>query len=129
MNTTPHDTTPHASPEHTPPTTPPPAPTPPLSSTAENGKTLGIVGFIMAFIFAPVGLGLSIGGVLQSKKAGQTNGLGLAGIYVGGAFTAFWVLMIGAMIYVYITVPQYGSERYYPTHTCDYGETYGCRYE
>jgi hypothetical protein len=45
------------------------------------GKVIGIIGFIMAFLpLQLVGLILSIIGLVQSNKAGHTNGLAIAGI-------------------------------------------------
>jgi hypothetical protein len=47
------------------------------------GRTLGIVGLILAFIASPIGLVLSIVAMVQSKKAGAKNGFALAGIIIG----------------------------------------------
>lgn len=59
------------------------------------GKTLGIVGLIMAFFFGLniVGLILSIVGLNKSKKAGFSNGPALAGIIV-----SIVTIIIGAII-------------------------------
>lgn len=92
--------------------TPPPAPVPTAYAQphapgavapAENpGKTLGLVGFILSFFFPPVGLGLSIGGLVKSKKAGHPNGLALAGIIIGAClavlYTIVTVLMLLAVV-------------------------------
>jgi hypothetical protein len=59
----------------------PAAPAP--AAIMENpGKTLGIVGLILAFFVNIAGLIVSIIALNKSKKAGYTNGLALAGIIV-----------------------------------------------
>ncbi len=56
--------------------------------TSSPGRVLGIVGLILAFLAPVIGLILSIVALVQSKKAGVRNGLALAGVIVGAAFTA-----------------------------------------
>ncbi len=60
------------------------------------GRTLGIVGLILAFIpvLNPVGLILSIVALVKSKKAGMGNGIAVAGIIVGALATILLVLAI-----------------------------------
>ncbi|MDF1477828.1 DUF4190 domain-containing protein [Leifsonia sp. H3M29-4] len=58
------------------------APVPAPPGTDYPGKTLGIVGLILAFVFTIVGLILSIIANGQSKAAGYTNGPAKAGIIV-----------------------------------------------
>lgn len=54
----------------------------PQPGSVNPGKTLGIIGFILAFIASLAGLILSIMAVAKSKKAGFSNGLAVAGIIV-----------------------------------------------
>ena len=63
-----------------PPTSP--APTLTTPSAVDPGKTLGVVGFILAFVANLFGLILSIIALNKSKKAGYKNGLALAGIII-----------------------------------------------
>jgi hypothetical protein len=51
------------------------------------GKTLGIVGLILAFVAPLVGLIVSAVASSQSKKAGVKNSLASIGIIVGVVFT------------------------------------------
>jgi hypothetical protein len=64
---------------------PAPAPVPAAPATAGPGKTLGIVGLILAFIgpVSLIGLILSIVARSQSKKAGLTNTPATVGIVIG----------------------------------------------
>ncbi len=64
--------------------TPAPAPNADYSApVAENpGKTLGIVGLVLAFVANIVGLIVSIIALRKSKKAGFKNGFALAGIII-----------------------------------------------
>ena len=62
---------------------PPLPPQAPYQPTEEPlpGKTLGILGFIFAFIFlSGIGLVLSIMSLVKAKRAGRKNGLAIAGI-------------------------------------------------
>lgn len=63
---------------------------------AENpGRTLGIVGFILAILIAPVGLVISIIALVKSRRAKMGNGFALAGIIIGVLFTIGLILIIG----------------------------------
>jgi uncharacterized YccA/Bax inhibitor family protein len=58
------------------------------------GKTLGIVGLILAFIAAPIGFIISLVARGQSKKAGAPNGPATAGIIIGLIITLIWIVII-----------------------------------
>jgi hypothetical protein len=64
------------------PSVPPPTSTATNESTADPGRTLAIVGFIFAFLFALLGLILSIVARNKSQKAGFKNTLANIGIVV-----------------------------------------------
>jgi predicted small secreted protein len=82
-----------------------PAPTPaPAAPASVPGKTLGIVGLILAF-FGPVsliGLILSIVAKVQSKNAGVKNTPATAGIIVSIIVIVltiiFWVVIAGTLL-------------------------------
>jgi hypothetical protein len=57
------------------------------------GKTLGIVGLILAIIIPLVGLIISIIASSQSKKAGYSNGIAKAGIIVGSILLALGIIV------------------------------------
>ena len=74
-------------------TTPTPAPAPQPAPAADfPGKTLGIVGLVLAILAAPVGLIISIVANNQSKAAGYPNQLAKIGIIVGAILTALWLI-------------------------------------
>lgn len=58
---------------------PPPRP----HGEGDPGRTLGIVGFILAILFNIIGLIVSIVAYNKSKKAGFSNGWAAAGIVIG----------------------------------------------
>ncbi|MFI2105433.1 hypothetical protein ACH436_19225 [Isoptericola sp. NPDC019693] len=58
------------------------------------GKTMGIVGFVLAFIVAPAGIVVSAMALSESKKVGYPNTLGKWGLWLSIAFTALWVLYV-----------------------------------
>ncbi|MHA7190345.1 DUF4190 domain-containing protein [Arthrobacter sp. MDT2-16] len=65
---------------------------------AENpGRTLGIVGFILAILIAPVGLVISIIAFVKSRKARMGNGFALAGIIIGVVFTILGAILIAVI--------------------------------
>ncbi len=66
-------------------------------ATATPGRTLGIVGFILAILIAPVGLVISIIAFVQSRKAKTGNGFALAGIIIGAVFTVLGAILIAVI--------------------------------
>jgi cytochrome b561 len=80
-------------------TTPTPAPAPqPAPADDFPGKTLGIVGLVLAILVPLVGLIISFVANNQSKAAGYPNQLAKIGIIVGAILTALG--LIGTIIYV-----------------------------
>lgn len=76
-------------------TTPAPAPVP-AAAPVSDGKTLGIVGLVLAFLFSLAGLIVSIIARGQSKKAGVSNGPATAGIIIsiiGLLITVIWIIV------------------------------------
>jgi hypothetical protein len=66
----------------------------PPPGTDYPGKTLGIVGLILAFVFQIAGLVCSIIALSQSRRAGYKNGIALAGIIVSGALIVIGVIVL-----------------------------------
>jgi len=58
------------------------------------GKTLGIVGLIVAFFFSLVGLIISAVALKQSKDAGFANTPAKVGVILGIIFTALGLLWL-----------------------------------
>ncbi|SKC81814.1 hypothetical protein [Krasilnikoviella flava] len=58
------------------------------------GKTMGIVGFVLAFVIAPAGIVVSAMALSESKKVGYPNVLGKWGLWLSIAFTAISVLYV-----------------------------------
>jgi preprotein translocase subunit SecG len=84
---------------------PPAAPTPAYAAApaAVPGKTLGIVGLVLDFIFPLLGLILSIVAQSQSKAAGVPNTPAKVGVILGIVFIALGIIFsiigiaVGAM--------------------------------
>jgi hypothetical protein len=72
---------------------PQPQPTPP-------GRVLSIVGLVLAFLVAPVGLIISIVAAVKLGKAKQPKGLAIAGIIVGALVTIFWIILVVILVAV-----------------------------
>jgi len=82
------------------PPQPPVAPYPPAEEPLP-GKTLGIIGFIFAFVFlSGIGLVLSIMSLVKAKRAGRKNGLAIAGIVLNIFSTIFVMGIITAITIV-----------------------------
>jgi len=62
------------------------------------GKTLGLVGLILAIVAPLIGLILSIVAQKQSKEAGYPNQLAKIGVIIGAILTALYI--IGIIIYI-----------------------------
>ena len=83
-----------------------PAPTPaPGPAPVSDGKTLGIVGLVLAFVFSLAGLIVSIIANNQSKAAGVDNAPARIGIILsiiflvlGVIFTIIYVVVIAAAV-------------------------------
>ncbi len=104
-----------------PPADPAPVAGPPAPPTTghwvpyDPGRTLGIVGFALSFIF-PIniaGLILSIVGMVKSRRAGVSNGFALAGIIisaVGILISAVVITLIATtLIGAAVTCAQLGT--------------------
>ncbi|SDY87401.1 hypothetical protein [Herbiconiux ginsengi] len=79
-----------------------PAPQTPQNAPAGQdfpGKTLGIVGLILAIFFNLIGLIVSAIALSQSKKAGFKNTPALAGVIVGAV-----LLVIGIIVSIIVGV-------------------------
>ncbi|MFW6599001.1 hypothetical protein ACQBAU_00820 [Propionibacteriaceae bacterium Y2011] len=64
------------------------------AGTGEDpGKTLGIVGLILAFVFAPAGIIVSYMGKKKSAEAGFDNGLAKIGFILSIIFTVLGVIV------------------------------------
>jgi hypothetical protein len=71
-------------------------------------NTMAILALVMAFVFAPAGFILGIVARRQIRQTGeQGEGLALAGIIIGGIFTALFVLMILFMVVAFAGAASY----------------------
>ncbi|MFD6133935.1 hypothetical protein [Isoptericola sp. NPDC060257] len=62
------------------------------------GRTMGIVGFILAFVISPAGIVVSAMALSESKKAGVDNPLGKWGLWLSIIFTSIAVLYVVFMM-------------------------------
>ncbi|PKQ33549.1 MAG: hypothetical protein CVT61_15625 [Actinobacteria bacterium HGW-Actinobacteria-11] len=62
---------------------------------------LSIVGLVLAFLMAPVGLIISIVAAVKLGKAGQPKGLAIAGIIVGAIITILEIVAIILVVTVF----------------------------
>lgn len=83
-------------------TTPPPAQ--PAAPADFPGKTLGIVGLVLAIVAPLVGLIISIVANNQSKAAGYPNQLAKIGIIVGAILTALGAIVIVIQIVTFASL-------------------------
>ena len=84
--------------------TPPPPPLPPAPPLAPApngdypGKTLGIVGLVLAFFANVVGVIISGIALGQSKRAGYRNGAALAGVIIGSVQLVIALVVLGVFL-------------------------------
>jgi hypothetical protein len=95
----------------TPAPTPAPVPAPAPAGTDYPGKTLGIVGLILTFVFTLVGLILSIVAFNQSKAAGFKNTPAKVGIILGIVF-----LVLGVIFAIVLPIITAGLATTYSTY-------------
>ncbi|WP_125131111.1 hypothetical protein [Microbacterium sp. 10M-3C3] len=75
------------------------------------GKTLGVVGLVLAIFFNLIGLIISAVAYNQSKKAGYKNTPALVGIIIGAVLLALGIIF--AIISIVIAVAAVNSGAYY----------------
>lgn len=75
-----------------------PYPAYPAYAPEPPGKTMGIVGFVLAFVIAPAGIVVSAMALSESKKAGYDNVLGKWGLWLSIIFTSLAVLYVVFML-------------------------------
>ena len=87
-------------------TTPSSAPVPAAAPAGTDfpGKTLGIVGLVLAIFFNLIGLIISAVALSQSKKAGYKNTPAVAGIIIGAV-----LLVLGIIISIIVGVATAAS--------------------
>jgi hypothetical protein len=73
------------------------------------GKTLGIVGLILAFVFQLAGLICSIIALSQSRRAGYKNGIALAGIIVSAALIVLGIIAAIVFVLVFVSACSTGA--------------------
>ena len=66
---------------------------PPPPAAQDPGRTLGIVGLILAFFCSLIGMIISIVAYRQSAQAGYKNNIALAGIIVGAVFLVLSIIL------------------------------------
>jgi uncharacterized membrane protein YdbT with pleckstrin-like domain len=84
-------------------TTSAPAPTQTAAAAPIPGRTLGIVGLVLAVLAPLVGLILSTIAKSQSKRAGVTNGPATAGIWVSIVLMVLTLVIIGVTVAMSMT--------------------------
>jgi hypothetical protein len=75
-----------------------PAPNYSAPPVSPPGRVLSIIGLVLAFVAAPIGLILSIVAAVKLGKAGAPKSLAIAGIIVGAVITLLWI--IGIILFV-----------------------------
>lgn len=95
------------------------------AAALDPGRTLGIVGLVLSFVVALVGLVVSAIALRTSRRAGFRNGFALTGVVVGGLVTLIWVVVIAVGGVALGGVAAACSDLGPGTHTVD-GVTYTC---
>lgn len=72
---------------------PPAAPGAPAPGAPVPGRTMGIVAFILSFFFALIALILGIIALVQSKKAGASNGWAVAAIIISSVAIVIGIIL------------------------------------
>jgi Domain of unknown function (DUF4190) len=87
-----------------------PPPGHPPAAWGRPTNTMAILALVLAFAFAPAGLIVGILARRQIRRTGEEgDGLALAGIIVGGIFTALFVLVIVFWIVAFAAITSNGG--------------------
>ncbi|HEY5821375.1 MAG TPA: hypothetical protein VIT20_05340 [Propionibacteriaceae bacterium] len=84
--------------------------TPPVAPADYPGKTLGIVGLVLAIVAPLIGLIISIVAKKQSREAGFENQLAKIGVIVGAILTVLGI--IGGILYFVAFAAMMNSGNY-----------------
>lgn len=82
------------------------------AGTDYPGKTLGVVGLVVAIFFNLIGLIISAIALNQSKKAGYKNTPALVGVIIGAVLFVLGVIFAiiwGAVFFAALSSGQYSS--------------------
>lgn len=80
----------------------PPAPYGPPATPTVPGRTMGIVAFILSFFVQLVALILGIIALVQSKKAGHSNGWAVAAIIISSVLMVIGIIVGIVMLAVFL---------------------------
>jgi len=95
----------------------PPAPYgDPAANQTNPGKTLGIVAFVLSFFVQLVGLILGIVALVQSRKAGQSNGWAVAAIIISSV-----LLVVGIIVGIFLFIAFGAAATEYARLCAEYG--------
>jgi len=67
-------------------------------AAVDPGRTLGIVGFILAFFVSPAGILVSAIGLSKSRKSGNKNGIALAGLILSIVFFIIGIVVTAVLV-------------------------------
>jgi hypothetical protein len=96
------------------------------TQTQNPGKTLGIVGLVLAFVANIVGLIVSIVALRKSKKAGFKNGFAVAGIIISLISIIGVGIAVGATVAGVAAVASACADLGPGEHVLDNGLTITC---
>ena len=93
---------------------------------ADPGKTLGIVGFVLAFVVSLAGIIVSAIALSKSRKAGYPNGFALAGLILSIVF-----FVVGIIIAIFVLIAVFAVIQECATlgngvHQLSNGSTFTC---
>ncbi|TCL82740.1 hypothetical protein EDF43_105294 [Rathayibacter sp. PhB179] len=96
-------------------------------SQQRSNRVVTIVGFVLAFIgFLNVaGLILSLIALIRSRRAGQRNGLALAGVIIAALGVAFIAVLLVVLVPILVDAAQTCSRLGEGVHVVG-GSTYTC---
>lgn len=80
------------------------------SAADDPGRTMAIIGIVLAFFFSIVGLIVSIIGLKKSRKSGFPGTLAIIGIVLNSVFIVFGLLLIGLTILAFNGIQQQARE-------------------
>jgi hypothetical protein len=106
-------------------------PVPPGSAgpgaNADPGRTLGIIGLVLAFVVSIAGIVVSAIALQESRRAGYSNGFALAGLILSIVFTVVGLVIAAVVGFGIIAALQQCAALGPGVHQLGNGLTFTCR--
>jgi hypothetical protein len=104
----------------------PPGGVAPLGPNADPGRTLGIIGLVLAFVASIAGIIVSAIALRESRRAGYSNGFAIAGLILSIVFSVVGLIIAIFVVFGIIATLQQCAALGPGVHQLGNGLTFTC---